>query len=323
MAPKKNYDCLKCGQKGFRDNHNLSQHKRVCKGPQILIDADRIASQNIGWSNNVSSNFRPMERGRIQSLFLSQKFEKIAKNCDASITCLIQVSKSDFLGMFVAIFKLMWLDNEEPKHHHLLAGLVNVSVEECLVFRRGAWHYSTYALEIRECLNEAAVRFYDVEHRIRSIITDSCYERFENYREHIETISAAPTILEAKMAEGILVSNVELDPKFKELFEAVQSELLKFTAARFKLFKEAKSQAEENKPKISDVWLENGRLYEAAKDNYERYRDWLPGKPLNDECRKVIDTYKRSIGIAEDNVDRAVTRYLSIDHPLYKAWKDK
>ena len=320
MSPKQNFDCPDCGQTGFRDNHNLTQHKKSCKGSQASNDA---ATARIVWADNVSSNFRPMERGRIQSQSLSKTFEKVEKESDAKITSLLRVSKSDFLGMFVAMFKLMWLDNEEPRHHHLLAGLMDVQADVCLVFKRGGWQFSTYSFEIRECLNEVAVRFYDVEHRIRHIITDACYEKFDCYREIIETISAAPTVLEAKLAEGISVSSVELDPKFRVLMEAVQGQLLKFTAARFELFKMAKAEALKHKPNISEAWLDNGRLYEAAKANYERYRDWLPGRPLNDECRKVIDVYKKSIGLAEDNIERAVTRYLSIDRSLYKAWMEK
>ena len=93
-----------------------------------------------------------------------------------------------------------------------------------------------------------------------------------------------------------------------------------FTTARKEHYATAKKEAEKNRDRVHSDWLVGGALYNEAIHNYNKYKDWLPGKPLRTEYLKVVATFKRCLRVTEDNIKQGVEMLLAIDKDMYEAW---
>lgn len=319
MAPKKQkYKCYKCNRDTFRDNTDLKRHMGTCKG--ILGEAQNAATRSAEIMDHVAVNFAPMERDHLQSQSITTVFVDLQNQALSSVQSAIRLNVADFDEMFVAMFKYCWLNNDHPEHHHLLYDLQDSSGTYCLVFRKGAWQLTAEFSEIRECLNIVAVRFFDVEREIKASMTQINFDKFETYREQVEKLTTSKTPYEERMKEGIRMSEVNVNKTLMGLVNKIRVELKTFTTARGQHYMAARSEAERNRDRIHSDWLVDGALYKEALHNYNKYKDWLPGKPLQVEHLKVVAMFKRCLRVSKDNIKQSVETLLAIDKDLYDAW---
>lgn len=182
MAPPKQiYKCYDCGKDHFRDNDALKKHTKTCKG--ILGEAQNVATRSVAVIDHVAVNFAPMERNQLQSQSITKVFVDLQGQTLSTVQSAFRVNVADYREMFVAMFKYCWFNNDHPKHHHLLSDLADTSGTSCIVFRKGVWQFTEEISEVRECLNNVAVRFFDIECEMRASMTPANFNSFEKFRE--------------------------------------------------------------------------------------------------------------------------------------------
>lgn len=318
---KQVYNCHKCGRENFRDKFNLQTHISTCNGD--VGQALERATKTSTFIDGIAMNFEPMQRSSLQTQSISARLEALSARGVSIVQKILAVNVVDFSEILVAIFRFAWLDDECPEHHHLLGCHDGIHPSECLVFKKGAWRLVSFVTEIRECLNEASLFVYNVEDEIRESMSGMYYQKFEDYRSRIEEITAMATDFETKLMEGMLMPENHLESDLLTLMTKIRTELGSFTKRRSKLITAALRQAEASRDKISPDWLEGGQLYKEAFSNYMKFKDWLPDKPLHKEYLKLIETYKSTLFISRENVDKAVEDFSSVDHEKYRVWKEK
>lgn len=124
------------------------------------------------------------------------------------------------------------------------------------------------------------------------------------------------------MKEGILMSEANMDKTLLSLVNKIRVEMKAFTEAREGHYVKAREEAIRNRDKVHSDWLVGGALYNEAIHNFNKYKDWLPGKPLQAEHAKVVAMFKRCLRVSKDNIRQSVETLLAIDKDMYEAWSE-
>lgn len=192
------HQCVPCGKEFARKNlleqhFTTEKHKRA----QALADAAAAATtaeaapSTVPDITSASTNngaevdtpnravcVRPRSFGKANTTHLARlSFEELKG--------LLGIRNKCGLTPFLNLFKLIHLNQDIPKNHNVLLDKVNGQMV-ALAFKQHHWHEVEEERMLLDCMNNAAVRFLDVESALAPGLPDKAFQLLVKMRDVVE-----------------------------------------------------------------------------------------------------------------------------------------
>lgn len=239
------HECKTCN-KQFKRRNLLEQHFGTEKHKRAVAAVEAAAmttssvvtseSHNTTTSHvhshnttNITNNYNVQARPR--------SFGKADVDHLVSLTCKELIEKLDIrekcgLTPFLEIFKLLHLNPDVPNNHNVLldtSGRFPIS----FAFKQRHWREVDSDEMVRDCVNNAAIRFLDIESTLAPKLSAKCFSRVTKMRDLVERETTAVT-------KTIKEPSTDVQGLLRRTSRAIAS----FTEAHPELLAHAKADAE-------------------------------------------------------------------------------
>ena len=187
------HQCLPCGKvfarKNLLEQHfTTEKHKRAQAAADAAADAaaaeaassavPEATHENVDDSAPTAVYVRPRSFGKANMNHLALlSFEELKK--------LLGIRNKCGLTPFLNLFKLLHLNPGVPKNHNVLLDKVDGQLV-ALAFKQRHWHEVEEERMLLDCMNNAAVRFLDVESALAPGLPDKGFLHLSRMRDMVE-----------------------------------------------------------------------------------------------------------------------------------------